>query len=92
MVYDAISPVPFKPGQMNKLHKLWTPAWAEILANSLDCDGDEYDRLGRNVSAQERRQELFPWFTVVRSHAADHWQDDKVDARGVQLCKYSFNF
>jgi len=74
MVYDPISPVPIaSPGQMNKLLKLWAPAWAEILANSLDCDGDEYDRLGRNVSAQQRRQELYPWFTVVRPHASDHF-------------------
>ena len=59
--------IPFKRGQQNHLAKLWAPPWAEILAVSMDCEDDEYDHLGRNVSAQERRQELFPWFTVVRS-------------------------
>jgi hypothetical protein len=59
--------IPLKRGQQNYIAKLWTPPWAEILAVSMDCEDDEYDTLGRNVSAQERRQELFPWFTVVRS-------------------------
>ena len=27
-------------------------------------EGDEYDYLGRNISAQERRQELEPWLLV----------------------------
>ena len=68
--------IPFKRGQQNHLAKLWAPPWVEILAVSLDCEDDEYDRLGRNVSAQERRQELFPWFTVVRSKGPDHWQEE----------------
>ena len=59
--------IPLKRGQHNYIAKLWAPPWAEILAVSMDCEDDEYDTLGRNVSAQERRQELFPWFTVVRS-------------------------
>jgi hypothetical protein len=59
--------IPLKRGQQNYIAKLWAPPWAEILAVSMDCQHDEYDRLGRNISAQERRQAIFPWFTVVRS-------------------------
>ena len=59
--------IPLKRGQENYIAKLWAPPWAEILAVSMDCEDDEYDRLGRNVSAQERRQALFTWFRVVRS-------------------------
>ena len=35
-------------------------------------EGDEYDRLGRNVSAQERRQELEPWVLVDRGGLDDN--------------------
>lgn len=31
---------------------------------SLNLLCDQYDRLGRNISAQERRQELEPWVLV----------------------------
>ena len=68
--------IPLKRGQQNHLAKLWAPPWAEILAVSMDCEDDEYDRLGRNVSAQERRQELFPWFTVIRSKGPEHWEEE----------------
>ncbi|MBU94964.1 MAG: hypothetical protein CL669_05165 [Balneola sp.] len=61
--------IPFKPGIKNYLAKLWAPPWTEVLAQSMDCDDDEYDRLGRNVSAQQRRQALYPWFTIDRSWA-----------------------
>lgn len=71
-------PVPVKSGQINYIANLWAPAWVEILANSLDCEDDEYDSLGRNISAQQRRQGLFPWFILVRSKEdvrTDHWED-----------------
>ncbi len=38
----------------------------------LPLEGDEYDRLGRNVSAQERRQELEPWVLVDRGGLDDN--------------------
>ena len=50
--------------------KIYKPSWVEVLANSLDCDDDEYDSRGRNISAQERRQELYPWFTIDRGNLA----------------------
>ena len=68
--------IPYWSGMHNYLAKLWAPPWAEILAVSMDCEDDEYDRLGRNVSAQKRRQALFPWFTVVRSNESDHWEEE----------------
>ena len=37
------------------------PSWADPPASD-----DEYDHLGRNVSAQLRRQSLVPWKLVVR--------------------------
>jgi hypothetical protein len=38
-----------------------------ILHVSRDQEGDEYDRLGRNITTQELRQELEPWVLVDRS-------------------------
>ena len=65
--------IPIKCGQQNHLTKLWS----DILAVSMNCEDDEYDRLGRNVSAQQRRQELFPWFTVDRSRSLDNYEDEQ---------------
>ena len=72
--------IPFKPGLKNYLAKLWAPPWTEVLAQSMDCQDDEYDRLGRNVSAQQRRQALYPWFTIDRSWAGvDTFDSDSED-------------
>lgn len=40
----------------------------DMLAASIPCDGDHYDTLGRNLSAQQRRQTLIPWTLVDRSY------------------------
>tara|TARA_B100001769_G_scaffold185784_1_gene147200 strand:- start:360 stop:494 length:135 start_codon:yes stop_codon:yes gene_type:complete len=40
--------------------------WSQIVTASMNRDGDEYDRLGRNLSAHLRRQELVPWKVVAR--------------------------
>ena len=39
--------------------------WDLIIAASENQEGDAYDYLGRNISAQKRRQELEPWHIVV---------------------------
>ena len=56
----------------NYIRNLWAASWSEILHVSLHQEGDEYDRLGRNVSAQERRQELEPWVLVDRGGLDDN--------------------
>lgn len=43
-----------------------TTMWSQILTASMNRDDDEYDRLGRNLSAHRRRQELVPWKVVAR--------------------------
>lgn len=53
-----------KRHHINRMLQICQPTRLDILANSLDCEGDEYDTLGRNISAQQRRQALYPWFTV----------------------------
>ena len=40
--------------------------WSQILAASENRDDDEYDELGRNLSAHLRRQALERWKTVAR--------------------------
>ena len=40
--------------------------WEQILTVSENRDGDNYDYLGRNISAQYRREELGLWKTVTR--------------------------
>ena len=68
--------IPVKPGQINHYTNLYAPHWNDILAVSLASEGDLYDTLGRNVSAQQRRQDLFPWFILVRSsHHSSHHED-----------------
>jgi len=39
-------------------------AKSDVLAASVYQDGDKFDHLGRNVSAQQRRQNLVPWVLV----------------------------
>ena len=43
-----------------------TTMWSQIVAASMNRDDDEYDRLGRNLSAHRRRQALVPWNVVAR--------------------------
>ena len=69
-VWASPSPLPSKSANHNR--KLWAPSWGDILHVSRDQEGDEYDRLGRNVSAQERRQELEPWVLVDRGGLDDN--------------------
>ena len=38
--------------------------WKILICESYNLNEDIYDDLGRNVSAQERRQELEPWVLV----------------------------
>jgi len=64
--FDESDAIPMKRRQMQNLSKVWSPAWADVLANSVNSEGDEYDSLGRNITAQKRRQELYPWYTVDR--------------------------
>lgn len=66
------SPSPIPSKSANYIRNLWAPSWSEILHVSLDQEGDDYDRLGRNVSAQERRQELEPWVLVDRGGLDDN--------------------
>tara|TARA_X000000368_G_scaffold170073_3_gene134201 strand:+ start:405 stop:548 length:144 start_codon:yes stop_codon:yes gene_type:complete len=40
--------------------------WSLIIDASKNCDGDEYDELGRNISANKRRESLYPWNVVYR--------------------------
>jgi len=40
--------------------------WEQILTVSENRDEDNYDYLGRNISAQNRRQALERWKTVTR--------------------------
>lgn len=51
---------------MNYFNNLSGDAKTEFLAASLNMDGDKYDDLGRNTSAQLRRQKLIPWVLVDR--------------------------
>lgn len=55
---------------MNYFNNLTGDAKTEFLAASLNMEGDKYDELGRNVSAQMRRQKLVPWVLVERQHGA----------------------
>ncbi len=51
---------------MNYFNNLTGDAKTEFLAASLNMEGDKYDELGRNASAQLRRQKLVPWVLVDR--------------------------
>ena len=55
---------------MNYFNNLSGDAKTEFLAASLNMEGDKYDELGRNASAQLRRQKLVPWVLVYRRHDA----------------------
>lgn len=59
---------PPKVERQSVQHDLLITQMREILSYgqpaSLNLLCDEYDRLGRNISAQERRQELEPWVLV----------------------------
>ena len=52
---------------MNYFNNLSGAAKTDFLAASVNLDGDKFDELGRNVSAQLRRQKLVPWVLVDRS-------------------------
>ena len=51
---------------LNYFNNLTGDARADFLAASLTQDTDKYDALGRNISAQQRRQKLVPWTLVDR--------------------------
>ena len=50
----------------NYFNTLSDEAKSDVLAASVFQDGDKFDDLGRNVSAQARRQKLVPWVLVDR--------------------------
>ena len=72
MTLEIVNQMPISSMSANYIRKLWAAPWSEILHVSHDQEDDEYDRLGRNVSAQERRQELEPWVLVDRSGLDDN--------------------
>ena len=45
----------------------WADKVDEELHPSIHRDGDKYDHLGRNMSAQARREKLIKWTKVVYS-------------------------
>ena len=45
----------------------WADEVDEELHPSIHRDGDQYDRLGRNMSAQARREKLTKWTMVKYS-------------------------
>ena len=51
---------------MTELNVSWADAEDEELHPSIHRDGDEYDYLGRNVSAQARRQKTVRWEKVKK--------------------------
>ena len=72
MTLEIVNQMPIASHSANYIRKLWAAPWSEILHVSRDQEGDEYDRLGRNISAQERRQELEPWVLVDRGGLDDN--------------------
>lgn len=72
MTLEIVNQMPISSMSANYIRKLWAAPWSEILHVSHDQEDDEYDRLGRNVSAQERRQELEPWVQVDRGGLDDN--------------------
>lgn len=72
MTLEIVNQMPIPSKSANYIRKLWAAPWSEILHVSRDQEGDEYDRLGRNISAQERRQELEPWVLVDRGGLDDN--------------------
>ena len=51
---------------INYFNTLSGDAKADFLSASIHLDGDKFDDLGRNISAQARRQQLVPWVLVDR--------------------------
>lgn len=51
---------------LNYFNNLTADARSDFLAASLTLDTDKFDDLGRNISAQQRRQKLVPWTLVDR--------------------------
>ena len=51
---------------LNYFNNLSADARSDFLAASLTLDTDKFDDLGRNISAQQRRQKLVPWTLVYR--------------------------
>lgn len=51
---------------LNYFNNLSADARSDFLAASLTLDTDKFDDLGRNISAQQRRQKLVPWTLVDR--------------------------
>lgn len=50
----------------NYFNNLSSDDRSDFLAASLTLDTDKFDDLGRNISAQQRRQKLVPWTLVDR--------------------------
>lgn len=72
MTLEIVNQMPIPSKSANYIRNLWAAPWSEILHVSRDQEGDQYDHLGRNISAQERRQELEPWVLVDRGGLDDN--------------------
>ena len=72
MTLEIVNQMPIPSKSANYIRNLWAAPWSEILHVSRDQEGDQYDHLGRNVSAQQRRQELEPWVLVDRGGLDDN--------------------
>ena len=72
MTLEIVNQMPISSMSANYIRKLWAASSIQILHVSHDQEDDEYDHLGRNVSAQERRQELEPWVLVDRGGLDDN--------------------
>ena len=74
-----LSPMSTNSNSANYIRKLWITSKIDaahgypsgvfelslrLAELRVPLEGDEYDHLGRNISAQERRQELEPWLLV----------------------------
>ena len=52
-------------------------AFSAALHPSLNRPDDKYDDLGRNVSAQKRRQDAEPWIEVSYKRSRSHHEDEE---------------
>lgn len=75
MVYGSEATHPTSSAEVTAV--LPTPSNADL---SINRPNDKYDDLGRNVSAQKRRQEAEPWVVVSNKRAkSDQEEKDEED-------------